>query len=153
MTLVITDASCLIALDRVGRLDLIPALVSNAVAPPAVIEEFGRKPDWLREMPVQDKTVLATLRAQLDSGEAEAIAVALEHPGSILLIDERQERRLAESLGLSVLGTLGLLVQAKQRGVLEAVRPLMDALIAADFRVSEALYKHVVHLAGEEQEK
>lgn len=153
MTLVITDASCLIALDRVGRLDLIPSLVSNAVAPPAVIEEFGRKLDWLRELPVQDKRVLATLRAQLDSGEAEAIAVALEHPGSILLIDERQGRRLAESLGVSVLGTLGLLIQAKQRGILEAVRPLMDALIAVDFRVSDGLYNQVLQLAGESAEK
>lgn len=148
-TLIVTDTSCLIALDRVGRLSLLPALFTM-FAPPAVIAEFGRKPGWLTEHAVRDGARLADLKRQVDPGQAEAIALALETPGASLLIDEARGRRVARQLGLTVVGTVGVLLEAKRQHHLDAVRPVLDALVEEhDFRLSAKLYRDVLRVAGE----
>lgn len=81
--------------------------------------------------------------------EAEAIALAREHPGATLLMDERRGRRYAEALGIPIVGTAGLLVRAKQRGLIAEVRPLLDDLRAVGFWLSDPLYALVLALAGE----
>jgi predicted nucleic acid-binding protein len=114
--LLVTDTTCLIALDRVGLLGLLPRL-HDVVAPPAVIAEFGRRPPWLREEPVADRRSVAALLAQrLDAGEAEAITLARAMPDAVLLIDEVRGRRIALSLGLSIIGTAGFLATARMQG-------------------------------------
>ena len=106
MHLIVTDSTALISLDRIGRLDLLPSLFPDIIAPPAVVEEFGRKPNWLRVETVQGQKAVRTAQAQLDKGEGEAIALALEQEGSTLLIDERRGRRYAVQLGLSIISYL-----------------------------------------------
>ena len=89
MAIVVTDASVLIGLDRVGFPSLLPDLFGEVVAPLAVAEEFGQRPSWLRVEPVEPSEDLRRVQAaQLDPGETEAIALALAHPGATLLIDE-----------------------------------------------------------------
>lgn len=150
MPLVITDASILIGLEQIGHLHLLPGLFDEVVAPPAVVAEFGHRPDWLREVSVADRTLVTAHRAHLlDEGEAEAIALAREHPGATLLMDERRGRRYAEALGIPIVGTAGLLVRAKQRGLIAEVRPLLDDLRAVGFWLSDPLYALVLALAGE----
>lgn len=148
--LLITDTTCLIALDRVDLLSLLPQL-HDVVAPPAVISEFGRRPDWLREFPVHDRySVSAFLDQRLDLGEAEAITLAQTIPDAVLLIDEARGRRIALSLNLSIIGTAGFLATAKVAGLLPAVKPVLDLLRSEhDFRLSEHLYKQVLHEVGE----
>lgn len=149
-TLVVTDTSCLIALDRIGHLNLLPALFT-VLAPPAVVAEFGRCPDWLEVRPVSDAARVAELREVIGHGEAEAIALALTIPDAELLIDEVRGRRVAQQLGLHVTGTAGLLVEAKRQGHLAAVRPLLDALRDRHaFRLADSLYMQIVREAGEE---
>ncbi len=148
-TLVVTDTSCLIALDRIGRLDLLPALFS-VVAPPAVVEEFGWQPGWLTVRPAPDAGRVAELLEVLDRGEAEAIALALTLPDAELLIDEARGRKVAQKLGLPVTGTAGVLLEAKRQRQIAAVRPLLDALIGEhDFRLGDKLYLQVLRQAGE----
>ena len=85
----------------------------------------------------------------LDRGEAEAITLALEYKGSELLIDETDGRRVATSYNVDVTGTLGILVEAKEEKLISEVKPIMDKLIYAKFRVSKSLYQKILKKAGE----
>ncbi|MEM1041111.1 MAG: DUF3368 domain-containing protein [Bacteroidota bacterium] len=146
--LVVTDTSCLIALDRIGQINLLPALFT-VHAPPAVVEEFGSRPPWLL-VEEADAARVEVLMQHVDRGEAEAIALAESYDDVQLLIDEKKGRRVARELGLSVTGTAGLLLAAKAAGRIAEVRPLLDALIRAHgFRLSKRHYEQVLHAAGE----
>jgi len=82
-------------------------------------------------------------------GESEAIALALEITPEYVLLDDLAARRLAQSYNLNVLGTVGVLLLARQRHLLPTLRPALDALLAADFRISETLYHFALAQVGE----
>jgi predicted nucleic acid-binding protein len=90
------------------------------------------------------------LGQQLDEGECEAIALFIEQNAELLLIDERRGRAEADRLGLRITGLLGVLVEAKQKRFILAVKPVLDDLIAtAEFRVADALYARILNIVGE----
>jgi len=149
MPIIITDSTVLIGLDRIDQLNILPTVFSDEVAPPAVVEEFGKSPDWLTVRNVTNATLVASFRDRLDLGEAEAIVLATETPGSSLLMDEKRGRLIARQLGLDTIGTLGLLLLAKKLHHIPAVKPIVDELVSAGFHVSESLYKEVLELAEE----
>ena len=108
--------------------------------------------DWLEVISLRDRTIADQLQtqSQLDPGEAEAIALALEIKAELLLIDERRGRAIATRLGLRITGLLGILVEAKQRSLIPSVKPLMDALIdTSEFRVSQPLYEQILQMVNE----
>jgi uncharacterized protein len=145
---VICDSACLIALERIGRLDLLPALFDPVWIPPAVQEEFGRPLDWLNIQAPSDRALVVALGMLVDSGEAEALALACERQWTIVL-DDRQARSVGKRLGLKMIGTVAVVVRAKKLGLISAVAPLLQNLADHGFRVSEALLKEALDMAGE----
>lgn len=106
--------------------------------------------DWLQTRAVSDRTLVEALSNELDIGEAEAIALAVEIQADQVLIDERRGRLVANRLNLRYTGILGILVEAKSKGLITEVRPLLDALInEAGFWVAEPLYNSVLRLVNE----
>ncbi len=90
------------------------------------------------------------LRALLDEGEAQALEEALAR-GALLLNDERRGRRVARSAGVPILGTAGLLLHAKRKGLLPAVSPALEALLHAGYRLRPRLCAAVRRRAGEDR--
>jgi len=87
---------------------------------------------------------------RLDRGEAAALILALEQKADMVLIDERIGREVARELGLSVVGVLGILIQAKDRGLIAAVHPLLQRLRSElDFYLTPALIADILKRAGE----
>lgn len=155
--MIVADASPLIALARIGQLDLLHQIYGDIVIPRAVEEEItrhphgfgGPRPAWIRVHDVQDVVRVGALRQELDPGEAEAIILAQEQ-GTRLLIDEAAGRRVARSLGLEITGTLGALLDAKRAGILPRLDATLTQLRSADFRMSDQLMAELRRAAGEE---
>jgi predicted nucleic acid-binding protein len=111
----VVDSACLIGLERIARLDLLPALLEPVFVPTAVAAAFGSCPPWMRVASPSDQGMVATLKLIVDPGESEAIALAYEK-GLRLVLDDRRAREVAQRLGLKITGTVGLLLLAKQAG-------------------------------------
>jgi len=158
--MVVSDASPLINLAAIGRLDLLRALYSTVRIPNAVhreITRFEEQPgadavqslDWVGTQSCPRPDLATALREELDAGEAEAIALAVD-AGALLLIDEREGRRAATRLDVSRLGRLGVLVEANRAGHVPALRPLLRALPQdAGFWMSEPLQNRVLEKVDE----
>ncbi len=145
---VVADSACLIALEQIDSLDILPALYEPILVPPAVDSEVGIKRDWLKIEPPTNSALVNSLRLTVDGGEAEAIALAVEH-GARVILDDRQARSVAKQLNLQVIGTIGCLLKAKQAGIIAAVRPLIEKLEAHGFYLGAALKAEALRLAGE----
>jgi predicted nucleic acid-binding protein len=145
----VTNSTCLIGLERIGRLDILPQVFLPVTIPLAVQTEVGLSAEWLTVQAVKNLAVVATLKTQIDAGEAEAIALAMELEDVFIILDDRNARRIAQQLGLKVIGTVGMLLRAKQKNVIAEIKPLLTALEAADFRIAEPLVQNALRLAGE----
>jgi predicted nucleic acid-binding protein len=137
-----------------GRIT-IPNAVANEIAKVGTIyPQAGSIPsqDWITVCPVTNWRKVQHLQGQnLDSGEAEAIALALELDAELLIIDEQLGRKIALTEGLNITGLLGVLLEAKSQGLIFEIKPVMDNLIGqAKFRIASSLYLEVLRLAGEE---
>lgn len=155
--IVVSDTSPVLALAAIEQLELLRFLFEEVVIPEAVNRELTHKnpdflplPSWLRSQRASDQTLVTSLLAEIDLAEAEAKALAIELHADLLLIDERIGRKVAQQRGLAYTGLIGVLLEAKRRGYLPAVRPLLDDLFTkAGFRISMRLRKHTLTLAGE----
>lgn len=160
--MIVSNTSPIINLACIGRLDLLPALFGEIVIPDAVFHEVVvavpnapgasdvRTATWIRRHLVVNRPLVASIRLELDPGESEAIACAVETNAKLLLIDERRGRLVAQRLGLPVMGLLGVLLLARKKGLIESIRLSMDDLRRlAGFWISDGLYRQVLKNAGE----
>ena len=149
--IIISDTSCLIALDRIKKLDVLQKTFSTVITTPEVRDEFLQPlPSWILIRPVKDQKRKESFGTIVDKGEASAIALALETEGSILVIDEKKGRKLAEKLHIEIIGTLKILLLAKEKGVISSIKPIILELEKAQFRFSKSVVQKLLLLAGEQ---
>jgi predicted nucleic acid-binding protein len=148
----VSNASPIIALAQINKLGLLEKLFSWVLVPPAVVREISPTvvlPNWITERALMQPISSQILNTSLGPGESEAISLAFEI-GSIVIIDERPARRLAESLGIDVIGTLGILLKCKQEGFISEIKSYIDELKNNyDFRIANDLYERILKEAGE----
>jgi predicted nucleic acid-binding protein len=145
----VTNSTCLIGLERIQRLDILRQVFLPIFIPPAVQSEVGIHADWLTVQLPQNVSTIATLKTQLDDGEAEAIALALELDNVFIILDDLSARQIALQLDLKVIGTVGMLLRAKQKSAIAEIKPLLTGLGEADFRISDAIVQKALQLPGE----
>jgi predicted nucleic acid-binding protein len=157
----ICDTSPLQYFHQLDLLSVLSALAERVIVPPSVIEELevGRRLgvslpnvttlDWVTVRQPTSKAALP-LVTDLGPGETQVLMLALESPDAVAVLDDALARRVAETLGLRLTGTLGLLLDAKRAGLAEVVAPLLDRLQALRFRLALHTRAAVLRLAGEE---
>jgi predicted nucleic acid-binding protein len=150
MELVISDASCLIALEDIGELRILRGLFSQVIVTDIVREEIqAQLPSWVKVSKNYEARELEILKLELDMGEASAIALALKNPGSRIILDERKGRKVAKRLGLKVIGTLGLVVKAKEKGIISSGKEVLSKLENHGFWLSERMKNNILRRLGE----
>lgn len=147
---IISDTSCFIVLQNIGELDLLEKVYGEVFTTEIVAEEFGEDlPEWVKIKSPMDKIRQTLLEFQVDKGEASAIALALETKNATIVLDDQKARKIAARLSLEVTGTLGVIIKAKQRGVISSIKPLLQKLSATDFRLSKAIETEALKQANE----
>lgn len=156
----VVNASPLIFLARIDRLDLLSSLAKLLVVPEAVLREIQAGSDRDRTSE-QLEAVLSILRVDdlpvpdrirlwdLGAGESQVLAHGLERPGSEVVLDDLAARRCALGLGLPMVGTLGVVILCRRRGLIHAARPVVEALLDAGLRLTPALVDGALARVGE----
>lgn len=160
--IVVSDASPLINLAWVGGIDLLKALYGELLIPPSVWHEVAiqgvdqpgaseiRKAEWIHVEQVANADFVKLLRQDLDAGEAEAIALAIERKADLLLMDERLGRQTAVYFNLRTIGVVGILIEARHKDLIQEIKVYLDALRdSAGFYIKPALYQRVLREQGE----
>jgi len=160
--IVVSDTTPLIGLASIQRFDLLRRLFGELYIAQAVYNEAvasgheagGAKRQvstatWIRTVSVQDRLAVEVLLDELDLGEAETIVLAREIGADWVLMDEKKGRRKLTQLGLRKIGTVGILLKAKQVGLLPAVKPDLEQLRRQGFSLSQAVVDAVLQQAGE----
>ncbi len=156
---IVADSSPLIAFSILNYLDLLPHIFSEIYIPQAVNAEVTTwsKPhsQKLRKFlknkvrTVQNEVAVGLLKKDVGLGEAEVIILALENGIENLLIDDHKGRKIAQTQGLNLVGSIGVLLQAKRTGLIKEVKPNLDKLIANRIRIGKNLYQKALKLANE----
>lgn len=148
--IIITDTSCFILLDKINAFDVLQGLFHNVTTTPEIQREFGSDlPAWIEIRPVKDMILMEVLKESVDPGEASAIALAMETPDSLIIIDDLKGRKLAARMELNFIGTLGLLLKAKEHCVIPLIKPYIDKIQATDFRISQSIVNYILEQAKE----
>jgi predicted nucleic acid-binding protein len=157
---VICNTSPLFYLHRIRRLDILRKLYGTIAVPETVKEELGEggalgedvpditEYDWIRVIGGHIPKLIK-LVTDLGPGEAGVLALALDVPEALVILDDRLARRIAELQGLKITGTAGVLLKAKRKGHIDIIAPVIDQLIGLGFRLSEHLQNDILRLAGE----
>ena len=139
--MIISDATPLIAFARIGQLHLLKEIVGELVIPMTVYRELTEYPadqpgvinleqeSWIQTKELESEEQVRLLLPSLDRGEAEVIALALEHQPQLVLIDELKGRNVARSLNINISGSVGILIHAKRQNKIVAVRPFLEQML------------------------
>jgi predicted nucleic acid-binding protein len=161
--IVISDTTPILSLIKIDRLKILEELYKKIIIPKAVYDELIINIDYQDEIDIIKRcnfiqienveenlsVVLLQRELKLDRGESEAIVLAKNINADLIIIDERKARRIAKDVGLKVTGTLGILVEAKQQGLIKELKSLLDELMDNNIRISRKLYMEILNLVEE----
>lgn len=156
---IVSNSSPLIALSKIEKLDIL--LIYDVVIPKAVFDEITKpKKKYVKELykwgkdkviEVMNRKAVEYLELIIDKGEAETIALAEELNADAVLIDDLKARKIAKLRGLNITGSIGILLDAKDRGLVSEVKPLLEELMKKKIRIRKELYNHALELANEKR--
>ena len=155
---VVSDTSTITNLLQVGQLGLLRKLYGQVIIPTAVMVELEaiegqaeilRQANWIVARTASNRVLVNQLLQDLDVGESEAIALALEMKADYLVIDEQQGRKIALDYGLPIVGLLGVLAAAKDAGHIQTVKPVITAVVENGFHLHKKLVKAVLRRLNE----
>ncbi|WP_053180393.1 DUF3368 domain-containing protein [Sunxiuqinia dokdonensis] len=148
--IIVSDTSCLILLEKIGRIALLESLFGKITVTSVIADEFGKTlPDFIEIEDAEDKKYQQILENILDAGEASAIALALEKDDCLLIMDESKGRREAKQLKIKLTGTVGILIFAKEKGLIQSVTEIIEQIRRTDFRISETLIQEAKRKSNE----
>jgi uncharacterized protein len=167
----VSDSTSIIVLSKIGKLHILQRLFHEIHVPRAVYAELMeatpgkidpshrdgtaaiKSAHWIKVRDVVDRALVQRCLATLDPGESESIALAKQLNAELLIIDERKGRKLAEELNIKIIGTLGVVVKAKQNGILSEVKSTIQQMTSLQnpggFYVSADVIAQILKLAGE----
>jgi len=158
--IIVSDSGPIISFARAGYLKLLGQLFQEIIIPEAVYEEIaiigigraGAKEvisgEWIKTKRTKNRLKVKQLPAMLGLGEREAIILAQEL-NATLLIDDRKAREVAEENGINCFGSLRILKEAKDRKLIDAIKPVGDELIVTGLRIDSSLYQRFLQEVGE----
>ena len=158
---VVSDSTILIGLAKIGRLELLEKIYGEIFIPNAVFTEVvsrgkGRpgvkevgSAKWVRKKTVRDSRTVEMFVAELGIGEAEVLVLGKEINADWFLLDDPKARNMAMSAGFHLIGLAGVLLLAKQLGLIPSLRPLLDELESKNFRLGAKVRKEILRKANE----
>jgi predicted nucleic acid-binding protein len=147
--IVITDTSCFVLLEKIDALAILHQLFATVLTTPEIKKEYGDPlPEWVI-IQSSNQSLTEEFSQYVDQGEASALALAAEIFCDYIILDDMAARKLAEKLGLPIKGTVGVLLYAKQKGVIPLLRPYLDLIQQTNFRLSNQLAEQFIKDAGE----
>ena len=161
MLRVIVNSTPLITLGNIGKLEILRQVYEKIVIPEAVYQEVSKKQDassnalrsaseWIFVESIINPADYQMYRSRLHAGEVEVMILAQQSPkADLIVLDDMAARRTAEYLGLTVTGTIGVLIKAKQRGLIPAVLPVLEELESNGFFISERVKRMIAAKTGE----
>jgi predicted nucleic acid-binding protein len=157
--IVVSDTSSISNLLQIGEIDLLRRIFYKIVIPTEVFaeickvekhKEFLSKQDWIETATLSDTNLKDSLLNDLDGGEAEAIALAVELKAEYLLMDETKGRQIAENFNIKVTGILGILIKAKEEGLITELKPYLQRLVdEAGFWLNPKLIVKILEIVNE----
>jgi predicted nucleic acid-binding protein len=163
--IVVSDTTAITHLAKIGALNLLQKLYGEILIPEAVSSELAQvkliqpgalqvlNSNWIQIVEIKNKTIVNKLTKHLDLGESEAIALSIELNADILIIDEVAGRAVAKKLVHSIIGMVGVLIEAKNKGYVPAIKPYLEKLRNTGFRMSEGLYQLALRTANESENR
>ena len=135
---------------NIGELELLQKVYGQIVTTPEIVAEFGEPlPEWVEIAEVKDKYRQRILELQIDKGESSAIALALETSDSVVILDDYKARKIAERLGVTLTGTIGVIIKAKLNGTISSIKPILEKIKQTDFRLSGEIETQALKEADE----
>lgn len=160
--IIVSDTTPLIGLASIDRLELLQELFGEVYIPQAVFDEtvtFGREnskakqlvsnASWIHVVEVKDRLAVNVLLDEMDLGEVETIILASEMNADWVLMDEKKGRRKLSQLNIPKIGTLGILLKAKELGLVSVLKPEIEELQKSGFSISPLLVEEILDAAGE----